>query len=116
MRCKADFVQHRVEKVGGAIAGEHAAGAIGAVRTGREAEDQHLSIDVAETRHGLGPVFPIEIGATLNGANLAAMIDEPGTLRASGDVAIENGELLNDELSGSLHELFVAARLGVSLA
>src|SRR3954466_14457605 len=99
MRGKADFVQHGIEEISGAVASKHTARAIGAVRARSEAENENLSVDVAKAGHGLGPVFPIEVGATLDGANLAAMIDEPGTLRASGDVAIENGELLNDELS-----------------
>src|SRR4051812_21676180 len=116
MRGKADFVQHRVEKVGGAVASKHTARAIGAVRARSEAENENLSVDVAETWDGLGPVFPIEVGATLDGANLAAMFDEPRTLRASGDVAIEFGELLNGKLGGSLHDLFVAAHAKVSLA
>ena len=37
---ESGFVQHRVHEIPGGIAGERPAGAVRAVRTGREAEDE----------------------------------------------------------------------------
>jgi hypothetical protein len=72
---EAQFVEHRVHEVAGAIASEWAAGAIGAVSAGSEAEDEDAGAGIAETGDGAGPVFMILVGA-------AAGVADAGTVLA----------------------------------
>src|SRR5262249_1059090 len=46
--CKAKLVKCLVKQYAGIVAGERAAGAIGALESGREADNQHACIDWAE--------------------------------------------------------------------
>ena len=50
--------QRPVEEVAGAVAGEHPPGPVGAVRGGRQAEQQQARRRVAEARHRAGPSTP----------------------------------------------------------
>ena len=56
-------VQGAVEEVAGGIPGEHAPGAVGAVRAGRQADDQDARRVVAKTGDGPAPVFLVAVGA-----------------------------------------------------
>ena len=58
MLAKPARLQRGHQEVAGgadAVAGEDAAGAVGAVRRGRQAEDQHARLRIAETRAPAGP-------------------------------------------------------------
>lgn len=52
----AGAVHGGVEPVAGAVAGEHPAGAVGAMCSGSEADDREAGIRVAEARHRARPV------------------------------------------------------------
>ena len=82
----------RIEKVAGAIAGEHASGAIGAVRGGRQANDEKLRVAVSETGHWPPPIGVLAERATLGPRDLFSMRYQAGTLRAGDDAAIQNAE------------------------
>ena len=47
---EAEFDQRRVEKVAGIVAGERPAGAVGALQSGREADDQKARVLAPRTR------------------------------------------------------------------
>ena len=56
---EAGAMQRRHQEVAGAadaVAGEHAAGAVGAVRRGRQADEQQPRVGIAEARHRAAPV------------------------------------------------------------
>ena len=61
---EAKLVQDGVHEVAGAIAGEGAAGAIGAVSTRGEAEDEDAGAWVSEAGNGASPVGLVLVGAT----------------------------------------------------
>ncbi len=67
--CEAGTMERRHQKISGAagaITGEHAACAIGAVSCGRETEDEHTRIGIAEAGHWSPPVALVtECGALL---------------------------------------------------
>jgi hypothetical protein len=84
-------VQGSVEPVAGAIAGEHPAGAVGAVRRRGQADDRQPCIRVAEAGDGLRPVvLPSEASGWLSGAGLAPL-DQAWAAVAGMDLA---GQLL----------------------
>ena len=70
---KAQFVQHWIHEVAGAIACEGAAGAVGSVSAGSEAEDQDAGERVSEAGNGAGPesegeaeTYSVELGVSLH--------------------------------------------------
>src|ERR1043166_413513 len=65
LRGEARLVQHRIKEVAGAIAGEGAASAGGAVGAGSKPQNQHARLRITEAGHRPGPVVPGEIGAAL---------------------------------------------------
>src|SRR5262249_55651886 len=78
-------VQRREEEVAAAIAGEHPAGAVPAVRGGSEADQPEACVPIAETRNGAAPVLLVAELAALglcdrfavrNQARAAAAIDD----------------------------------------
>src|SRR5437879_3583186 len=75
------------------------------MRARRESEEEHTRLGVAESRHRLGPVFPIAIGALLLLSDLLAVRDQPRTARASDDILIELGEPGGHRLILSLSRL-----------
>src|SRR5208337_2801576 len=66
VRGEAGFMEDAVEDVAGFIAGEHAAGTVGAVGAGREAEDETGCRGIAERGHGTAPILPVAPGAALH--------------------------------------------------
>ena len=98
LRGEAGAVQHAIEKMTGAIAGERAAGAIGAMRARRQAENQHPRVHIAKARYWLGPIVAIAIGAALLAPDLLAIFTQPRTAGAGDEFAIqlnESGSHLN---------------------
>ena len=60
---ESEVVEDRVHEVAGAVAGEGTAGAVGAVRSGGEAEDQDAGARIAEAGDGSSPVGLVDKGA-----------------------------------------------------
>ena len=92
LRGEAGAVQHAIEKMTGAIAGERAAGAVGAMRARRQAEDQHPRVHIAEARHRLGPIVAVAVGAALLTPDLLAIFNQPRTAGAGDEFAIQLNE------------------------
>ena len=68
---EARAMQRRHQEVAGAavaIAGEHAAGAIGAMRRGREADEQQTRRRIAEAGHRPAPIGVVAVGARFSRA------------------------------------------------
>ncbi len=89
LRGEAGLVQHRIEKIAGAIARERSAGTVGAVRAGRESEDEHTGPGVAEGRHGPAPVLPVGVGAAARAGDLGAVRAQAWTELALDDAFVE---------------------------
>src|ERR1035437_10266839 len=84
-RGEAEVVEHRVHEVSGAIAGERAAGAVCAVGSGGEAEDEDTGSQIAEARDGTRPVGVILVGTATGFANASAVVAQAGTELAGDD-------------------------------
>jgi len=82
-------MKRAVEKVAGAIAGEHATGSIRAVRAGREAENDELRLRIAEAADGPSPILFVAIRATFRQRDRFAMRDEPRALWQSGLMTLD---------------------------
>jgi hypothetical protein len=82
---KAQFVQDRVHKVAGAIAGERPPGTVSPVRPRRQAKDQHTGSGISEAGDGTGPVRLVLIGAAAGFADTAAVLAKTGTKLAIDD-------------------------------
>jgi hypothetical protein len=89
---EAGVVQDRIEKVTGTVPGEGAAGAVGAVGARGQTQDQHTSFLIPKGRHGLGPVNPIAISATLAGGYFLAILAKAGTALAAYQILVEKNE------------------------
>jgi len=57
-------VEDGVHEVAGAIARERAAGTVGSMGSGSQAEDEDAGARVAEAGNGAGPVDLVDVGAT----------------------------------------------------
>src|ERR1700728_4920414 len=85
---EAGAMERFVEKIAGAVAGEHAASAVGAMGGGSEAENQQLRARVAEAGDRLAPVVPIAVGEALFGGDRFAILHQPRAFAAGDDFAI----------------------------
>ena len=82
---KARFVQGSVEKIAGAVAGEHAPCAIRSVGGGGESENEQLRVRVAESRDRLAPILPLAIGTAFFEGDLFPVFHQTRALAASDD-------------------------------
>ena len=69
--------QRPVEPLAGAVAREHAAGPVGPVGGGGEADDDDLRRRVTEPGHAATPVLLVGVGGPLGGGHLLAPLDQP---------------------------------------
>ena len=82
---KSGFMHGVEEEVAGAVAGEHAAGAVGAVGRGGEADQEQAGGGRPEVGDRLGPVGPVGKGAAFFGSDRLAVLAQARTLVAGGD-------------------------------
>jgi len=71
------------------IAGERTPGAIRTMRPWSQPHDEYARVRIAEARHGLAPVFPAEIGASLYASDFLPVRHQPRAKRASLDFSVE---------------------------
>src|ERR1700733_4619259 len=86
--------QYFVEKIAGAVAGEDASRAIGAVGSRRQSDQKQPGFRVAEAWHWLRPIIPIAIRAPFDAPHLAAIFHQARALLAPDDLALQNFERL----------------------
>ena len=86
---KSGAIKLFVKKIAGAIAGEHAPGAIRAVRRGSEADDQELRVRIAESRDRPAPILLIAIRAALGACDFFAVANQARTFAALNDLSVE---------------------------
>ena len=86
---KAGVVQRGKERNAGAVAGEHAPGAVGAVRTGGQSHQPQAGVHIAKAGDRLPPIVVIFVSAAFFTGNSLAPFDQPGTGTASNDIVIE---------------------------
>ena len=89
---EAGAVQRGEQEVARAVAGEDAAGAVGAVRGRRQAEDQHARRRVAEAGDRAAPVVPVAERRALLARDELAPLDEPRAGAAGRDLGFERLE------------------------
>jgi hypothetical protein len=87
-------VERGEEKVTRAVTGEEAAGPVGAVGGGGEAEDDDPCCRVAEAGDGTAPVGLARVGGPLLAGDLLAPGDEPRAAPARDDLALQRDQLL----------------------
>lgn len=71
---EAELVEDGIHEVSGTVAGERAAGAVGSVGAGGEAEDEDAGVAVAESGNGPCPVLLITVGFTASLADSTAVV------------------------------------------
>lgn len=81
LRSKTGTVQRSEEEIARAVSGEHAAGTVGSVRSGREPQNEQPRLGIAERGHRPAPVFLIAIGPPLLGRDMSTVRHQP---RAAG--------------------------------
>jgi hypothetical protein len=89
---ETEAVQDGIHELAGCVSGEGTAGAVAAVGSGRESEDDHPGPRIAEAGNRLGPVNVIEIGAALLGSNALPVFDEAGTTHAADYIVVQEFE------------------------
>lgn len=89
---EADFVEDGVHEVAGAVAGEGAASAVGAVRSRGEADDEDAGAGVAEAGDGTCPVDLVLVGAASGDADSGTVLAEAGASLAGADLGVDLGE------------------------
>ena len=89
---EAVSMQRSKQPVAAAIAGEHAARSIGAMRSRGEPDHDEASVRVAEPRYGPPPVLLIAVRRTFLGGNVLTPFDEAGTLPAIDDGRFQERE------------------------
>jgi hypothetical protein len=72
------LVEDLVKDVAGTVAGEHAAGAVGAVRARSESQDEDAGGGVAEGWYGESPVGLVTVGAAFELRYLCRMLAQAG--------------------------------------
>ena len=82
---EAELVEDRVHEVARAIAGKRAAGAVGSVGAGSEAEDQHTGAGIAEAGDRARPVIVVLVGAAAGLADAGAVVAQAGAELAGDD-------------------------------
>src|SRR5688572_18986846 len=75
----------KIARAAGAVAGEDAAGAIGAMRRRREADDEQARARIAEAGDGAAPVRFVTKGAPLFARDAGAVLTQPRTAIARHD-------------------------------
>ena len=80
------------EEVAGAVAGEEAAGAVGPVGGGGEAEDDYAGLRVPETRNRAAPVLLAGVGGFFVAGDLLAPLDEARAAPTGGYLLLQPRE------------------------
>jgi len=86
---EASLVKDAVEDIAGAVAREHAAGAVGAVGSGGQAEDKDAGVGIAEGGNGASPVGLVAVGAALEFRNFRSVRAEAGAAATVYDFLLE---------------------------
>lgn len=89
---EAGVVKRGVEKVAGLVAGEHAAGAVGSVSAGGEADDEKAGVRIAESGDRFTPIVFVAVGAPFRFRNGGAVCAEARTEAAVDDVLVQDLE------------------------
>jgi hypothetical protein len=82
---EAELMKDGIHEVAGAVAGEGAAGAIGSVGAGREAEDEDSGAGVAKAGDRPGPIDLVLIGTAFGFADAATVGAKAGAALAGDD-------------------------------
>jgi hypothetical protein len=81
-------IQQAKKKITGAIAGKHPAGAIAAVRRGRQAKNEKFGVRIAESGDRAPPIRPIAISAPLGVSHALAILNQTRAAPARDDLLV----------------------------
>ena len=90
---EAEAVEDGIHEIAGAVSGEGAAGAVGAVGSGSEAEDEDAGGEVAESRNRKRPVGLVDVGTPARQA-------DGFSIEAETRAALAGDDVLSDGLRG----------------
>jgi hypothetical protein len=89
---ESGLVESAVEKISGAVAGEHATGPIGAVGARSQANQQYFSVERTKGGHRFSPVVAVLVGFALYLCDSYAVFAKPGAAVAGSDRRLEAGQ------------------------
>jgi len=92
LRGEAGCKEHLVKKIARTVAGEHAAGSIGAVRSRREANEKKLGFGIAEAWHWFRPIIPIAVSTALHASHFRAILHQARAFFAGDDFVLQDFE------------------------
>jgi len=78
-----------VQEVAAAVSSEHASSAIRAVGRGGQANDQELSVRIAEAGDGAAPVRFVPVGTALDARDFLAVANQARAFAALDDLSVE---------------------------
>src|SRR5947207_253126 len=110
---KACAVEDWIHEVTRAIARERPSRAIGPMCSRCKAQDQDLSVHIAETWHRLGPVVPTQIGTTLLSSYLLTIRDQPFAAYATDHILVQDFELGEDRTHSTTSKCPISASFSV---
>ncbi len=100
LRCQAHVVERPVQHVTGAVAGEHPAGPVPAVRGGCQPDDRDRRVGWAEAGHRSAPVLLVPERRAPDPRDLFPPPDQARAGDAAGDPLVEVGEALGPRGGG----------------
>ena len=77
---KSGFIQSTVKENARTISGEHAPGAVRAMRPWRQTNHQQARLGIAEAGHRLAPILPVAVSAAALKSHLLTPAHQPGAL------------------------------------
>ena len=80
------------QEIPGAVPREHSPRAVGAMRGGREADQNKIGFGIAKRRYGTPPIGPVAIRAALGARDLLAIVHQARALAAIRDLTLQYGE------------------------
>jgi len=86
------------------------------VSRGRETQDQHSGVRIAEGGNRTAPVIPIEIGPAFDPRHLSAVSDQAGAFAAGNYFILQNGQLGIWDRIATIHSMKIPFRLDGRIA
>src|SRR5262245_19686244 len=83
--CAVQSGHQEIPGAADAVAGEHAAGPVGAARRGSETDDEQARAGIAEAGNRFAPIEIVAVGAPLFARDLSAVSAKPRTAIAADD-------------------------------
>ena len=116
LRGESGAVEERVEEIAGTVAGEGAAGAVGSVSAGGEADEEDAGGGIAEGGNGLAPVLGVAVHAALvlgDSDRMGAQARAEFARDDAGVEGVERGGRIGERNHGAIVEGDASAQTGL---